>query len=107
MDDKKGKIKKAPDLSQRKEFDFDLIDKIARKAAVQTISPPDTQKSLRPTSFRLRQEDKARLADLATRVKKESGGRKISESVIIGALLLMAEKRDIKVLINAVRESIL
>lgn len=107
-----GKIKRAPDLSKRPEPDFDLINQIADRAPVHPRPSTPTRKAKtesshqQPKSFRLRQEDKTRLADITSKVSAESG-RKISETTIIRALILIADGKDIKPIVNAVLRSVL
>ena len=63
--------------------------------------------SMKPTSFRLTPEDKERLRGLAISVNDMSPNKKISETMIIRALLFNGQKMKPERLIRAIREVIL
>lgn len=80
-----------------------------------TNSPENSTESLRlvsrkshlkPTSFRLNPEDKERLKSIAAAVNDLSPNKKISETIIIRALLLQGQKTKADRLLTTIREVI-
>jgi len=61
------------------------------------------KKSAQPTSFRLTEDDKAKLQQIADRVNEESNG-KISRDKVIQALIHMGEKMPPARIIKALRD---
>ncbi len=104
-----GKLKRAPDISNRPEPDFDLIEELANRAPVHPRPEPKPKKTKRATpnqwatSFFLKEEDKGRLKETLERVNAISD-KKISEAVLVRALLYRASKTEAKSLLQAVRE---
>lgn len=64
------------------------------------------QTTMKPTSFRLTPEDKERLRGIVTAVNDLSPNKKISETIIIRALLLTGRKMKPERLLGAIREVI-
>lgn len=62
---------------------------------------------LQPTSFRLTPEDKERLKSITAMVNELSPYKKISETMVIKALLYNGQKMKPETLIKAIKEVIL
>jgi len=73
--------------------------------SLQLVTPPKT--TLQPTSFRLTPEDKERLQGITSNVNELSPNKKISETMIVRALLFNGIKMKPEKLIRAIREVIL
>lgn len=63
--------------------------------------------TLKPTSFRLTPEDKERLKGITRRVNELSPNKKISETMVVRALLFTGNRMKSERLIKAIREVIL
>jgi uncharacterized protein (UPF0210 family) len=81
-----------------------------------TTSPDDSSKGLKlvsrkpqllPTSFRLTPEDSERLKSITAAVNELSPYKKISETMVIKALLYNGQKMKPESLIKAIKEVIL
>ncbi|MCB2180944.1 MAG: hypothetical protein KQH63_02830 [Desulfobulbaceae bacterium] len=81
-----------------------------------TSSPDDSSENLKlvarksqlqPTSFRLTPEDKERLKSITSEVNELSPHKKISETMVIKALLYTGRKMKPERVIKAIREVIL
>jgi len=72
---------------------------------LQLISQPKA--TLQPTSFRLTPEDKERLKGITSTVNDLSPNKKISETMIVRALLFSGDKMKPERLIKAIREVML
>ncbi|OGQ95909.1 MAG: hypothetical protein A2521_02945 [Deltaproteobacteria bacterium RIFOXYD12_FULL_57_12] len=91
--------------------------KITGQSKLATTSSPDNssenlqlvsrRSQLKPTSFRLTPEDKERLKSIVAAVNEFSPHKKISETIIIKALLFQGQKIKPEQLIKAIREVIL
>lgn len=71
---------------------------------VQILTP--ARSSMQPTSFRLTPEDKGRLREIAASLNGLSPNKKISETMVVRALLLNGRKMKPERLIQAIREVI-
>ena len=91
--------------------------KITGQSKLATTSSPDKsledlklvprKSQLKPTSFRLTPEDKGRLKSITAAVNELSPYKKISETMVIKALLYNGRKIKPESLIKAIKEVIL
>ncbi len=89
--------------------------KITGQTKLAQTAPPDADKldlisnqaEIKPTSFRLNAEDKHRLRLIAKSVNDLTLNKKVSETLIIKALIYDAQKMKPEKLLNLIREIIL